>query len=161
MVHVPPPSHGWPSSAGGHEAPKLPELPPPALPSSGGPHVDSVYDVEVTPPPLLPPLLLLAGPELHTPPSLQALPTSAGRQYTPDTIVHTPQSTVANEPSCWVLPQVACTQVAPPPQGCPTWARGHAVSAAAGWATVRAIAQTSPTSTCGLGGALGKRGLIP
>jgi len=102
--------------------------------------------MELTAPPLLPPLLLLSGPPLHTPPSPQALPTSAGRQYTPDTIVQTPQSTVAIDPPGWPVEHVAWTHVAPPAQGCPIWARGHCGSAAAGPATTRPTAQTSDAS---------------
>jgi hypothetical protein len=106
--------------------------------------------VELLPP--LPPLLLLllSNPALQTPPSPQALPTSAGRQYTPVTRVQMPQATVEVVPPGGVVEHVACTQVAPPPQGRPTSARVHGESAAAGRATARPIAQNDHASVRGL-----------
>lgn len=73
-VQTPPPSHGLPSSSGGQDGPTPPELDAPA--STGAAQVCSPYDVTLPLPP--PPLLL--PPAVHTPPSPQALPTSAGRQ---------------------------------------------------------------------------------
>lgn len=78
-VQTPPPSHGLPSSSGGQDGPRPPELDAPA--STGAAQVCSPYDVTLPLPP--PPLVL--PPAVHTPPSPQALPTSAGRQQTPGT----------------------------------------------------------------------------
>jgi hypothetical protein len=161
IMQTPPPSHGWPSSWGGHDAPKVPELPPPAPASTGAPHVCTEYDVELVPPLPPLPLLLLSNPALQTPPSPQALPTSAGRQYTPLTTVQMPQATVDVGPPGGELEHVACTHVAPPPQGWPTSVRAHGESAAAGWATATPVAQSSSASARGLPSGRGLKCTLP
>jgi hypothetical protein len=74
-VQMPPPSHGIPTSSGGHAGPKPPELL--AAASLGSVHTCSSKEVDVPSPP---PLLLLPPAAVQTPPVLQACPKSAGKQ---------------------------------------------------------------------------------